>query len=68
MKSIKSALLVLAAFALMAVPFAQSGRAFHHVNVMDITGPGPLPPAVPGGPIADITGPGPLSAALPATA
>lgn len=68
MKSIKSALLLLAAFALMAAPFAQSGRAIHKVNVMDITGPGPLPPAAPVGPMADITGPGPLSPALPATA
>lgn len=65
MKSIKSALLVLSAFALMAVPVAQSGRAIHKVNVMDIGYPGPLADIGYPGPLADIGYPGPLARALP---
>ncbi|MGA9885683.1 MAG: hypothetical protein WBQ34_18350 [Candidatus Acidiferrales bacterium] len=61
MKSIKSALLLLAAFALMAIPVAQSGHVIHNVNVMDIGQPGPFADIGQPGPFADIGQPGPFA-------
>ncbi len=61
MKSIKSALLVFAACALMAVPVAQSGRVIHKVNATDIGEPGPFADIGEPGPFADIGEPGPFA-------
>jgi hypothetical protein len=61
MKSVKCALLVFAAIAMLAAPVAQSKRFLQPTKVMDIGAPGPLADIGAPGPLADIGAPGPLA-------